>query len=90
MRLSRFARGVGSPEEWLMPRTIRQLKADLRRAGFRELPRRGKGNHSYWIHPEVSTAQPNLAGKDGANARPYQEREIRDASAQVERAQRGR
>ena len=34
-----------------MPRKIRQLIADLHRAGFVELPRRGKGSHSMWKHP---------------------------------------
>lgn len=30
-----------------MPRTIRQLKADLRRAGFVEDTKRGAGDHSW-------------------------------------------
>lgn len=33
-----------------MPRKIRQLMADLQRAGFVEIPSRGKGSHSFWKH----------------------------------------
>ncbi len=57
-----------------MPRKIRELKADLRQAGFEELRRRGKGNHSYWEHPAVPAARVNLAGTDGGDAQHYQER----------------
>ena len=59
-----------------MPRKIRQLKADLRRAGF-VLTDRGKGSHEVWEHPEVTTASVTLSGRDGADARPYQERDVR-------------
>lgn len=65
-----------------MPRKIRQLKADLRKAGFVALPRRGKGSHAIWKHA-ASGAEVNLAGADGADARQYQEREVRDAIAQA-------
>ena len=61
-----------------MPRKIRQLKADLRKAGFLALPRRGKGSHAIWKHAK-SGAEVNLAGSDGADAHYYQEREVRDA-----------
>ncbi len=71
-----------------MPRKIRELKADLRRAGFEELRRRGKGSHSYWEHPAVPAARVNLAGADGDDAQHYQERAVRDALAQVRQAQR--
>lgn len=36
-----------------MPRKIRQLRADLRRAGFHLDSKRGKGSHTYWSHPLV-------------------------------------
>ena len=66
-----------------MPRKIRQLKADLRRAGYREMKKRGAGSHSMWKHPLV--ADPiNLSGHDGADARDYQEKMVQDF---VERAQ---
>jgi len=36
-----------------MPRKVRALKADLRRAGFTSDTKRGKGSHSVWQHPLV-------------------------------------
>jgi hypothetical protein len=70
-----------------MPRKIRQLRADLRRAGYEELPRRGKGSHTVWGHPLVPDLQPTIAGRDGDDAKPYQERAVRDALAAAEVAQ---
>jgi len=69
-----------------MPRKIRQLLAELRRAGFAPLPRRGKGSHTVWGHPLVPAVQPTIAGRDGDDAKPYQEREVRTAVAAVEAA----
>lgn len=66
-----------------MPRKIRQLNADPRRAGFSSRP--GKGDHTYWTHPEVATAKMSLDGKDGADARHYQEKEVRRVLAEVRR-----
>ncbi|MBA3415976.1 MAG: type II toxin-antitoxin system HicA family toxin, partial [Chloroflexia bacterium] len=36
-----------------MPRKIRQLESDLRRAGFVERTDRGKGSHRVWTHPDA-------------------------------------
>jgi len=36
------------------PRKIRELKQDLKQAGFVNVPKRGKGSHSYWEHPNYS------------------------------------
>ena len=68
-----------------MPRKIRQLKADLRSAGFVENSERGKGSHSRWRHSEVPEVRVILSGHDGDDAKPYQEREVREAIAQVTR-----
>lgn len=65
-----------------MPRKIRQLKADLRRAGF-VLTDRGKGSHEVWEYPAVTIASVTLSGRDGADARPYQERDVRLAIESV-------
>ncbi len=68
-----------------MPRKVRELKADLRRAGFRVRP--GKGSHSVWKHrlvPERVT----LSGADGDDAKPYQERDVRAAVAVAQEAER--
>lgn len=62
-----------------MPRKIRQLKRDLRRAGFIEQPRRGKGSHSYWTHPIYRDVYVNISGSDGNDAQPYQEDDVRAA-----------
>ncbi len=61
-----------------MPKKIRELKAILKKAGFTQLKKRGKGSHSVWRHP-LLTDDINLAGKDGNDAKPYQEKEVLDA-----------
>ncbi|HEX5503235.1 MAG TPA: type II toxin-antitoxin system HicA family toxin [Thermomicrobiales bacterium] len=68
-----------------MPRKIRQLKADLRRAGFMWRP--GKGSHTVWGH-ELIPDQVTLSGKDGDDARDYQERTVQALLAKVREAQR--
>jgi hypothetical protein len=65
-----------------MPRKVRELKADLKRAGYRQLPRRGKGSHTVWKHLLVAGSLP-LSGADGDDAKPYQEEDVR---AWIERA----
>ncbi|HEY8600269.1 MAG TPA: type II toxin-antitoxin system HicA family toxin [Thermomicrobiales bacterium] len=56
-----------------MPRKLRELRAELRRAGF--VLAYTTGSHETWRHP--SGAKLTLAGKDGADAKPYQERQLR-------------
>ena len=73
-----------------MPRKIRQLKADPRRAGFVEDPKHGKGSHSWWYHPDVAGAAANLAGDDGDDALHYQEKEVRAAIRQAREAEEQR
>ena len=62
-----------------MPRKLRQLRADLARAGYVLDTKRGKGSHTWWVHPKIPGFPVNLAGQDGADAKPYQERDVRDA-----------
>jgi predicted RNA binding protein YcfA (HicA-like mRNA interferase family) len=64
-----------------MPRKIRQLKAMLRKAGFRSRP--GKGSHTVWEHPRASRPV-TLAGKDGSDAKPYQEKEVEERIEEAE------
>jgi predicted RNA binding protein YcfA (HicA-like mRNA interferase family) len=59
-----------------MPRKIRQLKAMLKKAGFTQRP--GKGSHSIWSHPQVPFSI-TLSGKDGRDARRYQEKRVKEA-----------
>lgn len=67
-----------------MPKKIRELKQMLRRAGFEQLP--GKGSHTNWIHP-LYAGKITIAGKEGADAKPYQEKEILGAIQTVEDTQ---
>jgi predicted RNA binding protein YcfA (HicA-like mRNA interferase family) len=70
-----------------MPRNIRELRTDLRRAGF--FLHRTRGTHTLWKHPLLPGIDANIAGKDGADVKPYQEDEVRLALAAL-RAARGR
>ena len=69
-----------------MPRKIRQLLAELRRAGYEQLPGRGRGSHRVWGHPLVADIQPTIAGQDGDDAKPYQERAVAAALAAAKAA----
>lgn len=64
-----------------MPPKIRELKADLRKAGYIE--RQGKGSHTVWSHPLVPE-RITLSGADGADAKRYQEQDVRDAVARLQ------
>jgi predicted RNA binding protein YcfA (HicA-like mRNA interferase family) len=65
-----------------MPKKVRELKSVLKKAGFSLLPRRGKGSHSYWIHPDLERPIV-LSGKDGSDAKPYQEQDVIEALADL-------
>lgn len=58
-----------------MPRKIRQLIEDLKRAGFKS--RGGKGSHRNFIHP--NGARTTISGKEGSDAKHYQEKEVKRA-----------
>lgn len=70
-----------------MPRKVRELKADLSRAGFTRRP--GKGSHTVWRHPLLPAEQVTLAGNDGDDAQRYQEQDVRDILTKL-RAIQGR
>jgi predicted RNA binding protein YcfA (HicA-like mRNA interferase family) len=65
-----------------MPKKIRELKKILQQAGFSQ--RTGKGSHSNWYHPLYS-GRITISGKEGADAREYQENEVLKAIKEVER-----
>jgi predicted RNA binding protein YcfA (HicA-like mRNA interferase family) len=67
-----------------MPRKIRELKLLLKRVGFIELP--GKGSHTNWLH-SLYPGKITISGKDGADAKRYQENEILAAIELVKRNQ---
>ena len=55
-----------------MPRKIRQLIADLERAGF--VNRGGKGSHRNFVH--LKGVRATVTGNPGHDTKPYQEREV--------------
>jgi predicted RNA binding protein YcfA (HicA-like mRNA interferase family) len=57
-----------------MPRKIRELIRDLERAGF--VNRGGKGSHRNFEHP--SGVRTTISGKEGDDAKRYQEREVKN------------
>ncbi|XHX77076.1 MAG: type II toxin-antitoxin system HicA family toxin [Stenomitos frigidus ULC029] len=63
-----------------MPQKIRELKQRLRQAGFIELP--GKGSHTNWIH-SLYAGKITVSGKDGADAKRYQEKAVEAAIESV-------
>lgn len=56
-----------------MPRKLRELIADLEKAGF--VNRGGKGSHRNFVHP--LGLRVTLSGQPGGDARHYQEKEVR-------------
>jgi predicted RNA binding protein YcfA (HicA-like mRNA interferase family) len=68
-----------------MPRKIRDLKSDLRQAGFREQRDRGKGSHTRWYHPATPEISVTLPGHDGDDAKPYLENQVRKSILRVQR-----
>ncbi|MGD0815066.1 MAG: type II toxin-antitoxin system HicA family toxin [Verrucomicrobiota bacterium] len=58
-----------------MRRKIRQLAADLERAGY--VNRGGKGSHRNYVHAKGGRV--TLSGHPGEDAKHYQERDVRRA-----------
>ena len=58
-----------------MPRKIRELIRDLKRAGFFETG--GKGSHRNFEHS--TNARVTISGGEGDDAKPYQERQVKNA-----------
>jgi len=63
-----------------MPRKIRQLIADLERAGFSKVST--KSSHRKYKHATGTTVI--LAGQSGADAHHYQEKDVKLAIAAVQ------
>jgi predicted RNA binding protein YcfA (HicA-like mRNA interferase family) len=64
-----------------MPKKIRELKSLLLQAGFTYRP--GKGSHSNWYHPLLA-GKVTLSGKDGNDAKAYQEKDVNNAIQRIE------
>lgn len=58
-----------------MPRKIRDLIRDLKKAGFTN--RGGKGSHRNFEHE--TGVRTTISGREGDDAKPYQEKEVRRA-----------
>ncbi|MCP4750413.1 MAG: type II toxin-antitoxin system HicA family toxin [Proteobacteria bacterium] len=63
-----------------MPRKIRQLIADLEKAGF--INRGGKGSHRNFVHPILTTPL-TISGKLNEDAKRYQEKAIKSAIEEI-------
>lgn len=64
-----------------MPRKIRQLAADLQKAGW-ILTSGGKGSHRKFVHPG-SDRKLILRGANATDAHPYQEKLVKAALREV-------
>jgi len=62
-----------------MPRKVRQLIVDLKKAGF--VNRGGKGSHRNFTHSCGVTV--TLSGKEGDDALRYQEKNVKQALRKV-------
>jgi len=69
-----------------MPPKIRQLKAQLKKAGFSSRP--GKGSHTVWEHPILPKVRVTIAGKDGDDAKRYLVEEVQSALDQLKGKQK--
>ena len=58
-----------------MPRKVRELIADLEKAGF--VNRGGRGFHRNFLHRKGIRI--TISGKPGSDAKPYQERDVKKA-----------
>lgn len=67
-----------------MPRKIRELIHDLEQAGFQLVKGQGKGDHRKYRHPTLRGSL-ILDGKAGADAKPYQEKQLRNALQQLKK-----
>ena len=65
-----------------MPCKFREVRAQLHREGL--VIDRQSGSHQTWVHPDAPGPRVTLAGKDGADVRPYVE-QVRDAVGEIRR-----
>mgnify|MGYP005713652727 CR=1 FL=1 len=65
-----------------MARKVRELVQDLKDAGFYEISGGGKGSHRKFTHTKYAGAV-TLSGKSGGDAKPYQEKQVKQAIEMV-------
>jgi predicted RNA binding protein YcfA (HicA-like mRNA interferase family) len=68
-----------------VPRKIRELKRQLRQAGFSWRP--GKGSHTVWTHPALPRVELTMSGSDGDDAKKYQELDVRNVLKKLQEVQ---
>lgn len=66
-----------------MPRKIRELIKCLQDAGFELMTGAGKGSHRKFTHANYPGAV-TLSGRDGDDAKKYQEKQVKQAIEEVE------
>lgn len=66
-----------------MPRKIRSLIKDLHDAGFEQVAGAGKGSHRKFVHL-LYVGAVTLSGKDGSDAKAYQEKQVKKAIEDVQ------
>jgi predicted RNA binding protein YcfA (HicA-like mRNA interferase family) len=69
-----------------MPRKIKDLIRDLKQAGFYEIAGGGKGSHRKFGHQSYAGAV-TLSGKPGDDAKPYQEKQVKQAIEEAHEAE---
>jgi predicted RNA binding protein YcfA (HicA-like mRNA interferase family) len=67
-----------------MPRKIRELIRDLEYTGFYEISKAGKGSHRKNMHEKYAGAV-TVSGKEGDDAKHYQEWQVKEAIASVKK-----
>ena len=67
-----------------MPKKIKRLIHYLLEAGFYEIKGTGKGSHRKYTHALYSGAV-TISGKIGGDAKPYQEKQVRQAIEEVKK-----
>lgn len=70
-----------------MPRKVRELEADLSKEGFTGQP--GIGSHRRWVHA-LYPGHVAISDREGNDAKPYQEKAVRQAIQTVRDAKRRR
>lgn len=64
-----------------MPRKVRELISQLKKAGFQD--RGGKGSHRNFLHPECPFVV-TISGREGDDAKHYQEKAVKQALKEIE------
>jgi predicted RNA binding protein YcfA (HicA-like mRNA interferase family) len=70
-----------------MPKKVRELKQTVTQSGFVLQKKRGKGSHTFWIHPLLPFMPLTIPGKDGDDAPRYLEKQVQEALQALQKIQ---